>query len=357
MNSLWKHSAFCLLFGAGSLQAALSSCKPTNSFEQGHELRQNQMTAAYNAPGRIDVRGSWDLLLTGSYIFWQASEDGLNLGISNASPLVALPINGHIVSTDFKFKSGYQAGLGIFTELDDWDGRAEYTWLHTRNTVRSNGPEGGGLIPAWGHPANVANDVFSGSGRWKLSLSVIDVNVGRSCYIGTRLTFRPFFGIRPTWINQKYVATYATTLTETYQVRSTSNSCGIGPEVGVEMNWLLGYGIRLIGNAEADILFTRYNLRYKEENSLTPSTLAVNLSQRDIYCLRPHSDCSLGLGWGTYFNNYNYHFDLSALYDFQVFLDQNMFVNFVDNVSVGKSTAPNGNLYTQGVTGNLRLDF
>ena len=41
------------------------------------------MIPAYNATARIDVRGSWDIYTTGSYIFWQPREENLELGIVN----------------------------------------------------------------------------------------------------------------------------------------------------------------------------------------------------------------------------------------------------------------------------------
>jgi hypothetical protein len=252
-----------LLLSASSLSAAVGACRPINSFEQGHELKQSQMAAAYNAPARIDVRGSWDVYFTGSYIYWQPSEENLELGISNASAAVALPVNGNVVDMNFKYKSGFQVALGIFSDLNNWDALAQYTWLTGRHSSRANGPQDGGLIPFWGHPANKETSVASGKSRWRLNIDFLDLNLGLSCYVGTRLTFRPFFGARAAWIDQKYKATYTPggTAVVPYQIRNTTTSWGLGPEVGLDTSWLLGWGIRFIGKAEADLLFTRYNLR------------------------------------------------------------------------------------------------
>lgn len=347
-----------LLLSATSLFAAVKGCRPINSFEQGHELRQCQMAAAYNAPARIDVRGSWDLYFSGSYLYWQPSEENLELGISNASPNNVLPINGNVVNVNFKFKSGYKATLGVFTDTDNWDAIAEYTWLGGRHSAHSNGPVNGGIIPFWGHPANVANDILSGKSRWRVRFDLLDVTLGRSCYVGTQLTLRPFFGARAAWIDQKYIVTYTPQITPRYEIRSTNDSWGAGPEAGLDMNFLLGYGTRLIGKVEGDLLFTRYNMRIKEQNSTNPSgPLAVDFRQRHLYYLRPHLDLEMGFGWGAYFCNHNYHIDLSASYCYQIFWSQNMFRMFVSSAAVGKSFAPNGDLYIQGATGTLRFDF
>lgn len=347
-----------LLLSASSLFANVKGCRPINSFEQGHELRQSQMAAAYNAPARIDVRGSWDLYVSGSYIYWQPSQENLELGISNASSANQLPINGNAVNLNFKFKSGYQVALALFTDTDNWDGVAKYTWLGGRHSAASNGPSGGGILPFWGHPDNVADDIVSGKSRWRVRFDLLDVNLGRSCYVGTQLTYRPFFGVRAAWIDQKYIVSYTPLATPSYQIRCTNDSWAVGPEIGLDMNYLLGLGFRLIGNTEADLVFTRYNLRIKEEDSANPSgPLAVDYRQKQLFYLRPHLDLEMGFGWGSYLSNHNYHIDVSVLYGFQIFWSQNMFRMFVDNAAVAKSFAPNGDLYVQGATGTIRFDF
>ncbi|MBF8264027.1 MAG: mOMP-like family protein [Parachlamydiales bacterium] len=350
-------AAICL--SALSLHAMPPSCRPLNSFEQGHELRQNQMMAAYNATARVDVRGSWDLYFTGSYIFWQPREENLELGILNdGASTIALPIDGRVINMNFQYKSGFKTGMGIFTDWDNWDAYVEYTWLTGHHRSRATAATGHCILPFWGHPANVSpTTIYSAKSRWNLELNIIDAQLARSYYVGTKLTFRPFFAGRAAWINQSYTAAYTQTGALTYAIRNSSHSWGVGPEAGLTTHWLLGYGVRLIGTAEADVLFTRYNLRYQEENSTTPSTNAVSFHQRHVMYLRPHTNLEFGLGWGSYFCNHNYHFDILGTYGFQVFWNQNMFRNFVDNVSVGKSYVPGGDLYIHGATGELRFDF
>jgi len=356
------HLAFsfgALLLGASTLFAAANSncCRPINSFEQGHELRQCQMAAAYNAPARIDVRGSLGVYTTLSYLYWQPSEDNLELGIVNSSATNDLPINGSVANLPFQYKSGAKVELGFFPPLDNWDLDILFTWLSGHIPAQASSVGAGGLLPFWGHPDNIPDDVLSGKSRWRLRLSVLDFVLGRSCYVGTNLTFHPYFGLRAAWINQKYNLQYSLA-SLSYGSRDTISSVGFGSEAGLDMSWLLGYGIRIIGEIETDLLLTRYNLRIKEENSAAPAgPLAVNLSQRHLYCLRPHLDTEVGLGWGTYFCNHNYHLDLSATYGFQIFWDQNMFRNFTSATAVGKSSVANGNLYIQGLTANLRFDF
>ena len=351
-----KSILFSVAFlGSLPLFAMPPSCRPLNSFEKGEELRQNQMMAAYNATARIDVRGSWDLYVTGGYIFWQPREENLELGIVNETSAIALPIDGRVANLNCQYKSGVKVGLGLFTDRDNWDAYTEYTWFsgHQHTLARS---KTGGIIPFWGHPANTPSSILSAKSKWKLELNILDTQLARSYYVGTKLTFRPFFGARAAWINQFYSVLY-TLPTNLYPIHNSSHSWGLGPETGLGANWLLGYGIRVIGMAQADVLFTRYNLHAQEPFSGAPSVEAVSLYQRHSYYLRPHTNLELGFGWGTYFSNHNYHWDLLATYGFQVFWNQNMFRNFVDDVSVGKSYTPAGDLYIHGLTASMRFDF
>jgi len=335
---------FCAtLLSAVSLQATSPSCRPLNSFEQGRDLRQSQMTAGYNATARTDVRGSWDVYTTGGYIFWQPRAENLELGLSNKvnDPVI---IDGNSINMNYHYKSGFKLGLGVFTEQDNWDAYAEYTWLSGHQSVRATAPTSGLINPFWGAPST--ERIISGKSRWKLDLNIIDVMLARSYYVGSKLTFRPFFAGRAAWINQKYIAVYTQSSQVPYQSNYSSHSWGLGPEVGLSSNWLLGYGIRAIGSAEADILFTRYNLHTTEETPSDPTQLDTNWRQRRLGCLRPHANIELGFGWETYFNNHNYHVDILGTYGFQVFWNQSMFLGHTQ-----------GDLYIHGATGEVRFDF
>jgi hypothetical protein len=73
--------------------------------------------------------------------------------------------------------------------------------------------------------------------------------------------------------------------------------------------------------------------------------------------VRTHLDLEMGLGWGSYFDNNNWHVDLSASYGYQVFFGQNMFRHFDSATRVGANTSQFGNLYVQGLTVTARVDF
>jgi hypothetical protein len=150
----------------------------------------------------------------------------------------------------------------------------------------------------------------------------------------------------------------------------SSASWGVGPRAGFASNWLMGYGFRLIGNASADILYTRYSIHDNTQQAILASGLVTtNISvSQEIDYLRTHLDFELGFGWGSYFSRNECHIDLSATYGFQEFRGQNMNRKFTGGIDVGSgapgsgsnqgtSFNPNGDLYVHGVTATARFDF
>lgn len=361
-----------------SLLAATSAfgqnkCAPSQkSFEQGHELVQSQMMAAYNAPARIDVRGAWDFYATGSFIYWQPRQENLELGQTTQITTVGSTVTtlNHIINMEFEYKPGFKVGLGMNFDHDNWDAYGEYTWLHGSHNQSSNGPASPSANAYL--VANLPNPDVQGdtkytdvSQKWRLNMDFADVELARSYYVGSKLSFRPFFGARGAWIRQSLDADYTNPTSasignnDNLGARYRTHSWGVGPRAGLYTNWMLGQGFRLYGDGFADILYTRYKIRTRDFKVLKSNGTIeeTNNHQNKVDYLRTHIDLEMGIGWGSYFDNNNWHIDLLAGYGFQVFFDQNMFRRYVDDVSAGASIAPNGNLYVHGLTTTLRLDF
>ncbi len=334
------------------------------------------LNAAYNYPARIQTRCPWDVYFDASFIFWQPSEDNLEIGFANTTARSGETftntdgINGNFVNMDFNFKPGFKVGMGYDFDYDSWDMHAEYTWFHATNSTHSNGPAGGQLIRIVGAPVeDITNSLYnSARGSWKLKMDIVDLDIGRWCYVGTKLTFRPNFGARADWIRQSLsnvasrtaVVTPAGVTADVATVHQNSVSWALGPKVGLDANWNFGWGLRFFGNTEADLLFTKYTrLKYNETHSGANSEAGLPFStkQTQVYCVRPHLDLELGFGWGTYIDCNNWYLDFALGYEFQVFFNQNMFRHFDDFTMALHSTMPNGDLYLQGLTAAFRLDF
>ena len=72
--------------------------------------------------------------------------------------------------------------------------------------------------------------------------------------------------------------------------------------------------------------------------------------------MRAIGDAQAGFGWGMYLCDQQYHIDLSATYEFQVYWNQNM-INWYSASLIGLNGTSPGNLYFQGLTVNATFDF
>jgi hypothetical protein len=342
-------------------KGANGSCRPQDSFQQGYELSQSQMMAAYNAPARIDVRGAWDVFITGSFIYWQPTQDSMSLGslMTGTNTLIDGTYTGTYLSRSSDFHPGFKVGLGMNFDHDNWDTFLEYTRLHGETTTSATAGSGQYINSNWGDPDTNTAAYNSMSSAWRVNYDAIDWQLARAYYNGTSLTFRPFFGPRAAFFEQTMTNKYARPASTVQNTDSRSyKSWGIGAMAGIESRWLLGEGFRLYGDAQADILYTHYHdFSTVVDNVSVIAVKDINMGQQTFGLLRPHMDVELGIGWGTYFDTSNWHFDLLAGYNFQVFWNQNMFRTFFNDVTDYQSVQNLGNLYMQGLTITARFDF
>jgi hypothetical protein len=274
-------------------------------------------------------------------------------------------------------------------QWDDWVGYAQYTRVHGDHDASSNGPSAANpsIFATWGSPylledsGLIAGQLYNTvHGSYRNNLDFVDVEMSRVYYVGKWLVFHSAWGARGAWITQNMHVRYkntaaAQTTSVTGSIHSTpgdfnvyqrAHSWGLGPRMGLIMDWMLGCGFRFFGSGYGDILYTQYKIQDKSVflPYITVGDVATGVPVSFITyeklrsMLRAHLDFEMGLGWGSYITSTNdWHIDLSASYGFQVFFDQNMFRHFEDNVVVAFNTCPHGNLYVQGLTATLRLDF
>ncbi len=316
----------------------------TPTIKPGYELGDRQMAAAYNAPARIDLKNSWDFFLNASFIYWQPQEGSLEV----AEYYVTGRGEHKLMSLDFH--PGFKVGLGLNSGFDDWDSSIEYVRLHTRDVNHFNKPSWGSL-----------NDPFldehmsssSMSATLKLNYDMLECLLGRYFYNGKNLTLRPNIGIKGGWINQ-HLNTSAVnygdpTITPWSKIKWTSWLAG--PRFGINSKWIWGNGLRLFGDVDISLLYQSLKCKYSMRE-----TGSVHHYSIDPNRITPNLGAILGIGWGSYFCNQKYNFDLSAGYEFQYYFHQNMsFITF-HFPSTSTPTATD-DLMLQGLTVKAQFDF
>lgn len=340
---------------------------------------------AYNAPAAIKVcPAGATLFADASFTYWYAGEEGLRIASNGVGSdgFYYFPMHTHTLNQSFDYKPGFKVGIGALVG-DEWTYRADYTWYRGKNRVQSKtvsavaltaGTEAAAtgtsvwVVDDWFLQGTTGGQALSGpqvSSAWKLSLDLIDVTVGRPFYQATRFIASPFAGLRAALIRQsmtveltELVDLFAAIPAQPIGSRTRSNSWAIGPRVGGSGNYLMDCGFQLMGNAALSLLYTQYtSIRHSEDSaSLGFNEGPYKASMNHYWALRPAAELGLGLGWGSYFSDRTYHFDVSAMYDFKIFWSQNMMRKMLDDVLTGTSPSAS-DLYLHGLTLTGRFDF
>lgn len=313
----------------------------------------------------IHLCNGYDLYLTASFTYWEALQDNMNLGlVSNPTAPLDL-VNGEDIAMDFGYKPGFKIRAGLQFDYDNWETLFTYTWFRskTRTSVHldpNNTTKN--LLPSWEIP-NFLNPFYhEGKESWTVRMDLFDWVLARSNSIGKALCLNYFTGLRAALIRQHLAAHY-TNVNPAYLllwpstiVRQKTSSWGIGPEIGITSKWDVGKGLYLQAQGMVDLLFTQYDLKKTERTDETVAN-RYHMESKSLDCLRTHTELTLGLGWGTALYTNRYHIDLLAEYGFQVFYDQNMFIDTASTQMAGKNRYPSGNLYLHGLTLTARFDF
>ncbi len=349
-------------------------CKPCPPvcFERGYPNEQCCFPSGYNEPADFELDPcAWDVWFDASFTYWDAEQEGMDLAVSSTElgTILLSPIDGSFLFQDRSFKPGFKVGVGMDLGRDHWSGSLEYTWFRSKTSTLGVPPvdaRGGTAVWIFSNWFNRQSNTAAVSmvSTWHLSLDILDAQLSRPYYQGTHLIIAPFGGMRGQWIRQKLniFADIFTSSTVTPPLDATSSnhshSWAVGPRLGALAKWHLGWGIRFEGDVSGNLLFTRYtNVRHNQ----TPTTTQINASAiggkfQSYDCLRAGYEMNLGIGWGRYFDCRNYHFDLLASYDFQVFFNQNIMRQLADTIADGTGHSPS-NLYLQGLTVRAQFDF
>jgi len=358
---------FAMTFGYSAYNSRAQDKQQQDSmgYDQGHAVDENEMMSAYNSPARIDVTGAWDFFLSGSFIFWQPKMQELQIGLREAAaPGSQSLVNGDVVDYSYKFKPGFKVALGMNFDHDNWDLMAEYTWLYANNS-KTVTPllASRGIYPLWrSHQTNSQHTTVNrANGQWDLHMHLFDLELARCFYVGTKLTFRPHFGLRGSIMDSKVKASYGDSESgSTATTTVDQDTWSVGLRAGLDASYMLGAGFRIAGAAAFSLAYQDFNVKLKEENYYNPSTLWAYY-KHDYGFITPNPELRLGLGYGTYFADNAWHFDLEATYDFQVFFNQNMMRNLFEKTANVPNNTQNsgssGDLFLQGLTVTLRFDF
>lgn len=334
----------------------------------------------YNLPARISPQGGWNWFIQGSYLYWKATEEGLDVGraLTESNDKIILTVNNPI-RMNSAYNAGFRVGIGFETTSDKWETDITYTRYKVTNTKSKNisalYASHNYLQSSWisQEPLlslGLENRYSSEKGKWDLNYNLFDIDLFRPFFLGKNLIFKPFFGIKGGWIDQKYIFEGTTESDKVgdnrmiFQSKNISDSWLIGPSAGFSSQWILIYGFNLYGKASISMSYQKFNI-FIHDTLLSENPASENsyeIIKNDLAQLNPDIELSLGFEYGKYFYYNQWHLTLSLGYDFIYLCNQNMIGSKLNFNSKNLSdpiffNSKIGNLMLNGLNLLIRIDF
>lgn len=338
-------------------------------YDQGYEICEGTLPKAYNAPGRIDICDGVDAYVTGSFIYWEALGDQLDLGIFHIATLT--PNEYRVVKFSTEYEPGFKVGLGTHFEHDDWDLYAEYTRIHMSKGTSATPPtisSSDNFYLSWlvfddlsPNTYTLNNITGNIDATWSKNLDKFDLELGRSYYLGRKLIARPYVGGSAHWLDQSYTIAFTyISMPRTATYKNDSWAVGIRP--GLNLQWIFVGGFRAFSNAA-------FNLMYAQNK--VDGTGTINLTDQTFLRYKKHivrdvEELVLGLAWGSYFCDDKWHMDFSVAYETQRYSHVNYMTKYaqmlepdtqVSQVDYSSNLVKPGDIYFHGLTVTARFDF
>ena len=350
-----------------------SSMDSSTNGSQGTYQRGTFREITPNAGPRV-AHGA-DVFITANFIWWKATQDGLNYassgigGSATAGSPFASTGSGTNKSVGEDWAPGFKVGLGLNLGHDGWDIFAQYTWLHSCHSNSISTTQTDGLLA--GFAANsgqgaVGSPLYAdrATGKWDLHFNVIDLELGRNFYVSQFLTMRPFIGLKGTWQDQDarfnyesgtfQIAGVPTAAKGPYRIHGQSDTWGIGVRGGLNLAYYMAKSWSLFGNFAWTAMWADYDTLKRtdslDDTATGNSSTRVNINNDSLYNVKYVAEMELGLRWEMWFYDDNYHFAIQAGWEQQVWINWGMF-------PVIGQEQNNHDLSLHGLNLKFRFDF
>ena len=299
--------------------------------------------------------------LWGSFLYWRPSQGFMDIAMKTTGSGEFIAIN-NAGGTSWKhakrielnpyYQPGFQIGFAL-APTKNWEVFAEYTKFNFDAARSISSPSNGFLFGRWIQPGVVLNNNSTYiKAKWIVSMDILNVEAGRNCYLGRRVNLKPHFGLATAWIDQEFKGRYLLNVpVNELKMRHESDSWGIGPRAGVDVDWRLFRGFGMMGTVAVDLLYTHYDLHLRARSPNNSALFAAISSELDLL----RAELEFYLGFNTRFRVAGKtYLNLDLGYNFQIWWNQNM---MRWNNDAGWTSSPEGNLYLDGLRLALKLDF
>lgn len=323
---------------------------------------------AQTATTRPEVDGyGWNF--TVNALYWHAKVGGTEFAYTDQDPLGNLPISGRAKDIDFSWDWGLRFGLGYNLDYDGWDIRAMYTWFDSNDHSSTGAGQNSSVVPLKGS-SKIVDDVNrfqfcnSAKSQFDFDYQTIILELGRAYFVSSQISFRPHWGLKTAWIDQKQKTTYSGGEAEgetlglgvnNVKVKEESDFWGLGPRAGVNSKWHLGKSFSIFGNIAAAVLYGKFDVDHRERFSAVEDR-RIKLSA-NRHAFSPNLQMQLGLRYDGYFKNNKHHLGIGLGYEAQYWWRQNQILKINDDRNVIKYDRYSEDVNIYGLTLDVTWDF
>ena len=247
-------------------------------------------------------------------------------------------------------------------DRDDWESSLEYTWLHFKTTSSNFRAEANAdLYPITNFTSgHTAYGLTSAKGPWKIKYDILDLNLGRNYYVEKKRHLKPFVGLRGGRINQKDTLDYNLLLNAVEYpatVRSKEKTWLVGPIIGFNLDYIFDHGFKMFAKNSFSLLYQSFKNTLSNKHPASRSMTDIDKAYNNTDKETPNVSLGLGLAWGYYFSNNQFHLNVAASYDFEYFWNQNFMTQLLIAQTHRGFTQPIEDLFLHGLTTSIRFDF
>ncbi|MCI5051666.1 MAG: Lpg1974 family pore-forming outer membrane protein [Simkaniaceae bacterium] len=307
------------------------------------------------APARPEIEGD-QYYIDLEPLLWHARVGGTAFAFTNNRATVGLPTKGETKAISMGWDFGFRVGLGYCLPYDGWDLDAHYLYYRTTDSNNTNTTRLSTLTPLKG-TLLINRNVDEARSNLKLTLSSIDLMLGREFFVSPFLSVKPAIGLQTSWLNLNQHTAYSGGPfldVNSYYVDDESKFWGIGPKLSGSSQWFIGNGFSLFGSLGFAMQYGKYDIYYQEDLSNTITDSLFIHEQRHQF--DPEIDFGLGLGYGTYVNEHKAFFEVSLWYEGEFWISQNQMIQvFQTNASRFNNVSEDVSMH--GATLKVRVNF
>ena len=293
------------------------------------------------------------LSVAADFLYWQANQAAMAYGSINN--YISTPnFIGSYKNIDFEFSPGVRTSLGIRPHYDFWQINVIWTYLDSKASGAVQLPVGGPttVTPEWRVPV-VGTNGTGAKAAWWAHYNTLDLDITRELNISNYFGLKAHVGVRNLWLHEKYyiltIGNSGGFVGHTYNSNGifTEKIWGIGPMLGMDSSYKVGYGLSLFGKATFSLLWSNVHTGSTGTYLISPPITSNKLTALFHETL-PEIGLLVGAAYDANFSNDRYHLGLRLGWELHTLFDANFLT---------ADFRSNGNFNLSGLTTGFDFDF